>query len=67
MWICSLGSVLWHRLVETGNDDVSGCFQPGRIGFDLKDIAMLFVAVHGLKVFTTLQCKNYFNIIITVF
>ena len=22
MWISSLGSVLWHRLVETGNDEL---------------------------------------------
>ena len=35
------------------------------MGFDL-DIAMLCVAVHGSKLFTTLHCRNYFNVIITV-
>ena len=67
MWICSLGSVLWYRLVETGNDDLPSCShwsQPRRIVFGL-DIAMLCVAVHGLKLFTTLHCKSYFNVIIT--
>ena len=38
--------------------------EDSRIGFDL-DIAMLCVAVHGLKLFTTLHCKNYFNVITT--
>ena len=62
MWICSLGSVLWQRLVETGmsNDDLPSCFQNS--GFDL-DITMLFVAVSGLKLFTRLNCNNYFNVI----
>ena len=58
MWISSLGSVLWHRLVETGNDDpptvaVSSLEELGLI----LDIAMLFVAAHGLKLYTTLHCK----------
>ena len=26
--IYSLGSVLWHRLDEMGNDDLLGCSQP---------------------------------------
>ena len=64
MWICSLGSVLCYRLVETGNGDLPSCSRPWRIGF-VVDIAMLCVAVHGLKLFTTLHCKNYFNVIIT--
>ena len=51
MWICSLARVLWHRLVEIGNDDLSSCFQPWRIGLDL-DVAMLSVSIHGLKLFT---------------
>ena len=46
MWICSLGGVLWYKLVETGNDDIPSCSQPERIWFDV-DIAMLCVAIHG--------------------
>ena len=66
MRVRSLGSVLSHRPVETGmGNDLPGKFQPSRIGFDL-DIAMLFVAVNGSKSFTTLNCKNYFNVLITV-
>ena len=60
MWICSLDSVLWHRLVETGNDDLPAALSLEKLGL----ISMLFVAKHGLKLFATLHCKNYFNVII---
>ena len=43
LWTVTRSSVPWHsQTVETGNDDLHSCFH----------------AVHGLKLFTTLRCKN---------
>ena len=53
MWISSLGSVQWHRLAGTGDDDppaVAACSLK-ELGLIL-DIAMLFVDAHGLKLYT---------------